>query len=33
MTMLKLAAFGSSTGAVLPAEMLAQLNVSLGDTL
>jgi len=31
-TTLKLTAVGSATGAVLPAEMLARLNVALGDT-
>jgi putative addiction module antidote len=33
MTTLKLAALGNATCAVLPAEMLTRLNVSLGDTL
>ncbi|HEY2050307.1 MAG TPA: AbrB/MazE/SpoVT family DNA-binding domain-containing protein [Caulobacteraceae bacterium] len=33
MTTLKLTTVGSSTGVVIPKEMLARLNVSKGDTL
>jgi antitoxin component of MazEF toxin-antitoxin module len=33
MTTLKLTAVGTSTGVVIPKEMLARLNVSKGDVL
>ena len=33
MTTLKLTAVGTSTGVVIPKEMLARMNVSKGDTL
>jgi putative addiction module antidote len=33
MTKLKLTAVGTSTGVVIPKEMLARLNLSKGDTL
>jgi putative addiction module antidote len=33
MTALKLTAIGTSTGAVIPKEMLARLKVAKGDTL
>ncbi len=33
MTKLKLTAIGTSTGVVIPKEMLARLNLSKGDTL
>jgi putative addiction module antidote len=33
MTALKLTAIGTSTGVVIPKEMLARMNLSKGDTL
>jgi len=33
MTVLKLTAVGTSTGVVIPKEMLARMNVAKGDTL
>jgi len=33
MTTLKLTAVGTSTGVIIPKEMLARLNVAKGDTL
>lgn len=33
MTVLKLTTIGSSTGVVIPKDMLARLNVAKGDTL
>ncbi len=33
MTVLKLTAIGTSTGVIIPKEMLARMNVSKGDTL